>query len=87
MEEIYNKLNGYLNEICNYLRKSNSFLLDNIKGIAMLNDDFLEHIDKYDLDNRVVQNKLTYEDVFLLAREIVESIDECYLSEFDNLII
>ena len=86
MKEIIDKLNYYLNEICNYLEKGNGFLLKNILFISGLNDAFLEHIQCYNLDNETKQNKLTFEDVFLLAREIVESIDKSYLEHFDNLI-
>lgn len=86
MKEIIDKLNYYLNEICNYLEKGNGFLLKNILFISGLNDTFLEHIQCYNLDNETKQNKLTFEDVFLLAREIVESIDKSYLEHFDNLI-
>ena len=86
MKEIYNKLNYYLNDICNYLERENSFLLENIKSICILNDKFLENIENYDLDNETTQNNLTYEDVYLLAREVIENIDSSYLKDFDNLI-
>ena len=86
MNWIYNKLNYYLNEICNYLENENKFLLENIQLISILNDGFLQHIQSYNLDNETKRNKLTFEDVFLLAREIVESIDKNYLESFDNLI-
>lgn len=86
MEEIYNKLNLYLNDICNYLEKEDSFLLENILEISQLNDSFLHYIDQYSLNNKTVENKLTFEDVFLLAREVIENIDKSYLECFDNLI-
>lgn len=86
MQEIYDKLNYYLNEICNYLEKENSFLLENINGICKLNDSFLKFIENYSLDNKDIENNLTYEDVYYLAREIVEHIDKDYLESFDNLI-
>ena len=87
MKKIYNKLNGYLNEICNYLEKNDSFLLNNISILSKLNDQFLQFMDTYyNLDNQTIQNHLTFEDVYLLAREIIESIDPNYLPDFDNLI-
>ena len=86
MEEIYNKLNFYLNDICNYLEKENSFLLDNILSIAKLNDTFLEYIEQDSFDNKTIKNNLTFDDVYLLTREIIEQIDKNYLKEFDNLI-
>ena len=88
MKERYEKLNVYLNDICNYLQKEDSFLLDNINEIRILNDDFLQFMNKYydSLDIEVVQNKLTFEEIYLLTREIIENIDSNYLKDFDNLI-
>ncbi len=86
MQEIYNKLNYYLNEICKYLEKHDTFLLDNIYGIAKINHEFLKHLESYNLNNKTKQNKLTFEDVFLFAREIIQNIDKNYLKSFDNLI-
>lgn len=86
MEEVYNKLNDYLNEICKYLEVNDSFLLENIHIIAAINDKMLKIFNNYNFDNEVVTNKLTFEDVFYLAREIIEQIDVSYLDSFDNLI-
>lgn len=86
MEEIYNKLNWYLKDICNYLEKECPHLLEHIDEICNLNDAFLQFIEKYSLDNRTMQNHLTYEECYLLAREIVEHIDKNYLVSFDRLI-
>ncbi len=86
MQEIYQKLNFYLNEICKYLEKNDSFLLENINKIARLNDSFLDLMEKYPLENKTIQNHLTYEEVYFLAREIIEQIDKSYLPSFDGLI-
>ncbi len=86
MEEIYQKLNYYLNDICSYLNEDDSFLLDNIYRIGEVNDSFFGFIYDYSLENEVVQNHLTYEDVYFLAREIIEHIDSSYLESFDKLI-
>lgn len=86
MKDIYKKLNYYLNEICIYLEKENLFLLDNIYSISILNDNFLRKIANYSLDNETILNNLTFEDVYFLAREIIEHIDRSYLQDFDNLI-
>ena len=86
MNEVYTKLNYYLNEICNYLKKSDSFLLDNINRIALLNDNFNSLIYKYNLNYEVKKNNLTFLDVYNLAREIIGSIDESYLPIYDKLI-
>lgn len=86
MKEIYDKLNYYLNVICNYLEKEHPFLLENINTFCKLNDAFLQFLEDYSLDNKTVQNNLTYEDVYYLAREIIENIDKNYLESYDNLI-
>lgn len=86
MDEIYNKLNDYLNEICKYLEVQDSFLLENIHILAGLNDKMLMVLNNNNFDNKVITNKLTFEDVFNLAREIIEQIDASYLDSFDNLI-
>lgn len=86
MDEIYNKLNDYLNEICKYLEVQDSFLLENIHILAGLNDKMLMVLNNYNFDNKVITNKLTFEDVFNLAREIIEQIDVSYLDSFDSLI-
>ena len=79
MLEIYKTLNSYLNDICVYLGQQDTFLLEKIDKISMLNDWVLEHIQNYDLSNNPVQNKLTYKEVFMLAREIIATIDSSYL--------
>lgn len=86
MKEIYDKLNYYLNDICNYLENEHSFLLEEIDRIRKLNDAFLRFLENYSLDNKTIQNNLTYEDVYYLAREIIGNIDKNYLESFDNLI-
>lgn len=86
MKEIYDKLNYYLNNICNYLEKEHPFLLENIDKICRINDAFLRFLKSYSLDNKTIQNNLTYEEVYYLAREIIENIDKNYLESFDNLI-
>ena len=86
MEEIYNKLNDYLNEICKYLEVQDSFLLDSIHILAGLNDKMLSFFNNYNFDNKVINNNLTFEEVVYLAREIIEQIDVSYLDSFDSLI-
>ena len=80
------KLNDYLNEICNYLEPNHSFLLDNIYRISILNDKVLDYINQISLKTKTIQNHLTFEDIFLLAREVIKKIDKNYLTSFDQLI-
>ncbi len=85
MNDIYAQLNDYLNEICKYLEKDHSFFLSHIYTIAYYNDIFLTRLEKYPINHEVVSNKLTYQDVYLLAREIIAHIDKYYLIFFDKL--
>ena len=86
MQNIYSKLNDYLNDICVYLQEENSILLDNMPTIILWNDTFLKDIQKYHFNIELKENHLTYEDVFLIAREIIATISKSYLKSFDNLI-
>ena len=88
MDEVYNKLNYFLNEICIYLEYNNSVLLENILPISKIIEYFYVFIKKYQLnDNMTIQNNLTFMDVYNLTREIIEQIDTKYLEDFDKLII
>lgn len=86
MEEIYEKLNFYLNEVCLYLEKSEPLLLKNIAYLSNLNDNYLNLLNKYELDSQSVQNHLTYYDVFNITRKIISTIDPNYLQYYDTLI-
>ena len=83
-EEKFKKLNNYLNEAFIELEKRDKFLIKNILNIGWLNEQFLKYINNKDLSVIIKQNNLTFEDIFLLAREIIGSIDEKYLPDYDN---
>lgn len=85
-EEQYRKLNNYLNNIFIYLEKKDSFLLENINGIGILNEKFSKFIKNYSLENKIEENTLTFNDVYLIARKIIEIINKDYLEKFDKLI-
>lgn len=86
MDKIYAGLNRYFNEICKFLEREDSLLLEHIKAICMLNDTFLDTINKYNLgDNKQEKNTMSFEDVYMLAREIIEAIDPAYLEDYDKL--
>jgi hypothetical protein len=85
-KEQYKKLNDYLNDVFIYLEKRDFLLIRNIKSIAMLNDTFYSFIKNYDLSYKPKENKLTFNDVFILAREIIETINKDYLQDFDKMI-
>lgn len=84
--EEYKQLNNYLNETFLHLELENEFFVNNIVNICALNDMYYDFIKDYVLDEESIENNLTYEDVYLLAREIIESIDPKYLKDYDHLI-
>lgn len=85
-DEQYKKLNNYLNDIFIYLSYRDSFLIDNIYKICILNSDFNKFIKKYEIKEESRENNLSFNDVYLLGREIIESINKDYLVEYDKLI-
>lgn len=87
MEKVdYEKLSSCLNNIFILLEKEDSFLLRNIYNISRINYSYLDFIKKYNLSNVYKENNLTYNGVYLLAREIIANIDSNYLEEYDKLI-
>lgn len=85
-EQDYKDLNYYLNICCKRLRGMDNFFLNNINNFIGLSLKLKSMIDKYDLKEEVEQVNLTYEEVFLLAREIIATINQDYLEEYDDLI-
>lgn len=85
-EQDYKDLNYYLNICCNYLRGRDYFFLDNIPRIAYLSQMFINCTNKYELKKIEEEESLTFDDVFLLAREIIESINPKYLESFDKIL-
>lgn len=82
----YQELNIYLNSYFKSLEQNNSFFLRNIKQINVMSQIYNEFIDNYDLNYKSCTTNLSYNDVYLIAREILESIDPKYLKDFDRLI-
>lgn len=82
----YEELNKYLNDISVYLDKKYSIILNNISSICEMNDEYYKHLYDNEFKKNNTQNNLTYNDVYMLAREIIESINPNYLKEFDKLI-
>lgn len=86
MAEInYEKINNYLNDLFSYLYPLDQFLLDNFKTIILINKQINQLLKEYDFADRT-QEFLTFEDVYLKARECVSYIDEEYLELFDSMI-
>lgn len=82
----YKKLNEYLNDIVLFLEKKDSFFLKHLQFFDFITSEIRKVSKKYDDNSKLKDYYLTYEDVFLLAREIIASIDYEYLASFDSLI-
>ena len=85
-KEEYKRLNDYLNGCFKELEKSDSFLLTNIESFARMSDDYVHMTNKYKFEVYTEENNLSFNDIYLLAREIIESIDKNYLKYYDELI-
>ena len=79
-------MHDYLNDICVYLEEENKFLIDNIQNIARLNDAFVSFMEKKKIHNETKSKHLTFEEIYILSREIIEQIDKNYLNDFDRLL-
>lgn len=84
-KEEYEKLNKHLNDVSNYLEYNCSILINNMYNICEMNDGYYQTLCNYKFEKKNKENNLTYNDVYLLAREIIESINPSYLEEYDKL--
>lgn len=85
-KEEYKKLNNHLNDIFLELEKKDSFLLENLYFISMISEDFTHFIKQFDFKEDKLENNLSYEDVYSIAREIIASFNEDYLIEYDKIL-
>ena len=84
--EDYKKLNDYLNKSCINLTKNDSFLLNNIRLLTILNDKCYFHIKDYNTDATICHNKLTYEEIINITRKIINMINPNWVVIYDRLI-
>lgn len=84
-EEMYNRLNDYLNDIFIELNKKDKIFVDNLKSIVILNT-IIDKLFNGCITSECKVNNLSFNDVFLLGREIIEYINPKYLEEYDELI-
>ena len=84
-EEMYKRLNNYLNDIFIELNKNDKIFIDNLKPIVILNT-IIREIFTGRITSKWHKNNLSFNDVFLLGREIIEYINPKYLEEYDELI-
>ena len=85
-DEMYQKLNFYLNGVFKELEVNDTFLIGNLLQLIEIGRDFCSLIRNYDLKSEKMQANLSYNDVYLLARQIIEEIDKNYLKYYDKLI-
>ena len=84
-EEMYKRLNDYLNDIFIELDKKDKIFVDNLKSIVILNT-IIDKLFNGCITSECKVNNLSFNDVFLLGREIIEYINPKYLEEYDELI-
>lgn len=84
-EEMYKRLNNYLNNIFLELNKKDKIFVDNLRIITTFNI-VINNYFNCCIEDIQKQNNLTFNDVFLLGREIIDKINPKYLIEYDNLI-
>ena len=84
--EEYKKLNDYLNDCFIKLERNDWFLLDNISFFDKLSKAFIETVNEYDLGMNTEACNISFNDIYVLAREILEDISPSYLPIFDTLI-
>ena len=85
-KEDYKRLNDYLNDAFIYLSEYDGFLIYNMHTIFRLNSMLYEKLKNIDLKHKFHENNLTFEDIFIIARNEIEKINPNYLEKFDELI-
>ena len=60
--------------------------MNNVDNICFINDQFKDELENYIFETKLQENHLTFQEVFDLAREIIESINPKYLEDFDKII-
>ncbi|MBQ9318978.1 MAG: hypothetical protein IJR82_05040 [Bacilli bacterium] len=82
----YKELDEYLNLLGLAFQKYDDFFVENIIKIHDDNEEFLIHYYGYEFEQTICENNLTFDEVFNLAREIIENINPKYVPIFDNLL-
>lgn len=86
-EEQYKKLNNYFSILMPELEKKDSFLIENIKDIDVFSCAYRRLFDDYNGGEKTESKTyLSFEEVYLLAREVIENINPNYLEPYDRLI-
>ena len=82
----YKELNGYLNEVCIYLEKEQPYLIRYIYEIVRFNNVVYPLVRSCDFPEREEEGHIDFLTVYETAREIVASINESYLEDFDKIL-
>lgn len=86
-KEDYKKLNNYLNECFKRLEEHHFFMLRNIDQFCEMSDRYVHVLNQYEFnDEEPKESNLTFEEVYVLAREIIEDINPLYLTEYDKIL-
>lgn len=87
-EKEYQELNEYLNGCFIELEKSDPTFLKNMIYFIKISETYVHTLKKYPFDNKKekINDKITFEETYLLAREIIENINPVYLEQYDKLI-
>lgn len=85
-DEMYERLNNYLNTIFIELDKTDKIFINNLYHFFIINCMIDEKFRDAKIVNVSKENKLTFNDVYLLGREIIEKINPKYLNDYDSLI-
>lgn len=85
-EKQYNELNNYLNDILMELNKANKIFVDNFMDIFKITTIIFDRFHGKSIKSINNQNNITFNEVYLLSREIIENINPKYLEQFDNII-
>lgn len=87
-EKEYQELNEYLNGCFIELEKSDPTFLNNMFYFIRLSETYVHSLKKYKLAGKKqnTKYKITFEESYLLAREIIEHINPEYLEEYDKLL-
>lgn len=85
-EEMYKKLNSYLNDFFVKAQKNDPIFIDEIYNFCKLSDLIMNEFNGMFKKEKSQENNLTFNDVYINAREIISSIDTKYLSKYDQIL-
>lgn len=86
-QEQIQELNGYLNDIFLMLNEEDSYLLHNLRKFVFVNENYLQFANKnLNCEEKSISTYLTFEQVYALGREVIETYCPCYLEEYDCIL-